>query len=230
MADQVSPSVSVTESTEKNFDDMVSAAVELVLKNPRQRALLYWTLERCKEDMVSLETLEDEIEKHPEFHKCNTPPYFIAQWLVEADTLDFFEIDAQGAPIDRVALENEGLSEDDIDDKIVGYAYATNAVGCCALERLDPTKRLKKTLSEKPAMRSALLELLAYLNEKHSLGDIAHHLKSVLGVKEKDFAYEGINPIALVSKLSDAGVIVFSDHGWQTTAAGKRFLLQDEDR
>ena len=213
-----------------DFDSAVDAAVNLLLQNPRQRTLLYWTLERCGGSLATREELETEMVELPAYRGGGIPPYFIAQWLVDAHALDFFELDAQGVPIDRDALAAEGRSEDEIDDVIVGYGYTTNEVGIAAINRLDPAKRMVELVSEKPEMREQLLEILAYLKERHSLGDIAHHIKSTFGISERDFAEEAVNPVALVTKLADAGAIAFGDHGWQATAEGRRFLLETQSR
>ena len=54
-------------------------------------------------------------------------------------------------------------------------------------------------------------------------------MKDSLGIDQTDMAKGWANPISIVNKLSDAGVITFVNHVWETTDEGRR-LLQEEGK
>lgn len=211
-------------NAENNTLDAVERGAKLLRSNPTCREILRWALVRCEGEMVSLSQLEREIAALPEYDDSCPEPYFIAQWLADAGCMDFFEVDSGGVAINRAAMEAAGASEDDIDDAIVGYAYQTNEAGGSVAAGYSPSNRVAALMADRPELKPALLEVLAYLKTAHSLGDVSDHVGHLAARGAEGQNDISVNPIALVNKLSDAGAISFVDHKWRTTEEGMQLL------
>ena len=151
------------------------------------------------------------------------------QWLVDAGCLESIDVDESGSPVDRAAMIESGATDDDIDDVIASYAYRTTEAGSAIDASFAPSARLAALVSEHPEAREAILEVIAFLTSGHTLGEIAVYMKDSLGIDQTDMAKGWANPISIVNKLSDAGVITFVNHVWETTDEGRR-LLQEEGK
>lgn len=209
--------------------DSISAGAKLLKTNPTCREILRWTLGRCEGSWVELSTLEAEIVELPEYNEACPEPFFVMQWLVDAGCLESIDVDESGSPVDRAAMIESGATEDDIDDIIASYAYRTTEAGSAIDASFAPSARLAALVSEHPEAREAILEVIAFLTSGHTLGEIAVYMKDSLGIDQTDMAKGWANPISIVNKLSDAGVITFVNHVWETTDEGRR-LLQEEGK
>ena len=98
------------------------------------------------------------------------------------------------------------------------YAYRTTEAGSAIDASFAPSARLAALVSEHPEAREAVLvSNRLSLRQGHTLGEIAVYMKDSLGIDQTDMAKGWANPISIVNKLSDAGVITFVNHVWETT-------------
>jgi hypothetical protein len=166
--------------------------------------------------------LEDFIVEQPENKSVTQPPYFLIQWLVDAGSLDTYELDAEGNDVTNE--RKEGLDEDEIDDLVADTAYRTNEAGLAVIEKFSPKNRTMELLAIVPERFDTYIEMLDFLTERRSFAEVS---KLLLG---RDVLMSGRNaddrplqPSVFIDKLADAGSIAWSD-GWIITEEGKELL------
>jgi hypothetical protein len=199
----------------------------LLQANPLNRGTLYQMLKACKPERRLLHDLEEHIQGLREFQRATQPPYQLIQWLVGCDALDAIELDEGGngiSPEQKDAWQAEGLSDDDIEDRVWDLAYRTNEVGSAVIEEFNPKHRLAKLLSDMPERYDTYVELLRFLEQKRSYLEIDQLLRG------RDVLMSGrhegerpMQPSVFLDKLSAAGSVSFSD-GWMITEDGKELL------
>lgn len=202
----------------------VQEGEKLLRANPAARQILLWALQRCENEMVELPILEKEILASDAYTKGCPEPFFVAQWLVDARCLDFFNIDREGNVVDASVLAQAGLSNDEIDDIITGYAYRTNEVGRTVAQQFNPTLRMQKLLDTNPEGADILLDALEFLRSPRSLDEVDSFLENTLTSNQAEKMADMAKPSVLVNALSDTDAVEFAHHGWQTTTEGGGFL------
>ncbi|MDR0500465.1 MAG: hypothetical protein LBG97_04375 [Coriobacteriales bacterium] len=205
-----------------DFARKLEKANALLIQNPLARPALYAILKSCLARRIDLYPLEELIQQMPEYSGVTQPPYFLIQWLLDVEALDMFELDANGADVSEE--RKQGLSEDEIDDLVVGFSFQTNAVGSAIVQAFNPANRLGSLLSEAPERYSTYLELLEFLSEKHSYAEVDTllHGREILMYGRAPDERPMLSSV-FIDKLAAAGGIVYND-GWQITADGKEFL------
>jgi hypothetical protein len=207
---------------ELTFEQKVDRTIQLLLSNNLNRPTLYRILSATVAEPMRLFDLEDLIQATPEFKNATQPPYFLIEWLVKTEALSFTEVDAQGLPV--TDERREGKTEDEIDDMIEDMIIETTDVGRETLATFDPQQRLVDLLQDVPERSDTYLELLDFLTEKHSYGEVDQLLRgrSVLtsGRAQDD---RPMQPSVFVDKLAAAGGIIF-DKGWVITPEGRALL------
>jgi hypothetical protein len=210
------------------FARRLEDARSLLIQNPLSRPVLYRILKDCAPARFALHPLEKHIQEMSEYTQLTQPPYFLLKWLMDAQALDMFELDAEGA--DVTPERTKGLSEDEIDDLVVDFAFQTSEVGKVVLEEFDPNNRLSALLVEVPERYDTYRELLEFLKEKRTYAEVDELLRGrpilMLGRAADD---RPIQPSVFIDKLAATGSIVF-DEGWQVTAEGERFLERTEEK
>ncbi len=204
------------------FERKLEKARALLIQNPLCRPVLYRILNSCVSKRILLGDLENSIQSMTEYQCVTQPPYFLVQWLVDTEALDLFELDLAG---DTVTEESkQGLTADEIDDRIADYAFETNDVGRALIEELKPTNRLEDLVEMAPERYDTYLDVLEFLQDPHSYAEIDELLRG------RDILMYGraaddrpMQPSVFVDKLAAAGSIVYSD-GWKITEEGKEFL------
>ncbi|MDR3053472.1 MAG: hypothetical protein LBU48_06405 [Coriobacteriales bacterium] len=210
--------------TPLTFEQKVDHVAHLLLANTLNRPTLYRILGITAQGAVPLFDLEDQIQKLPEFTTATQPPYYLIEWLVDAEALRFIEVDATGAPI--TDEQREGKTADEIDDLIDDMIIEITDVGREVAAIFDPRDRLATLLQDKPVRYDTYVEVLEFLTQKHSYNQIDSLLRGrPILFDGRDPGDPPMQPSVFVDKLAAAGAIVF-DEGWIITPEG-RALLQD---
>jgi len=209
-------------------ESRIDAARALFLQNPLNRPVLYSILKACSNESWYLDELEAHIAGLDEFEKATQPPYFLIEWLVEAQVLDSWEVDVEGVEITPVS--KEGLTEDEIDDLVAATVYRTNAAGEAILDEFSPKSRLAESLDLHPARIDTYIEVLEFCAEERSLRELDGLLRGrdVL-MDGREAGERPMQPSVFVDKLAAIGAIIFKE-GWVITEEGKELLESIKDR
>ncbi|HBT95885.1 MAG TPA: hypothetical protein DEB24_07315 [Coriobacteriia bacterium] len=197
----------------------------LLIQNPLCRPVLYRILETARDERIRLGDLETMIADMPEYDGITQPPYILMQWLVDVSTLDLFELDDAGTILTEES--KQGLSADEIDDKIVDFSFKTSELGVILLKELEPAGRLEDLLTVVPERYDTYMEVLEFLKEPRSFAQIDELLRGrdilMFGKAADD---RPLQPSVFVDKLAATGIVVYNN-GWQITVEGKEFLEQN---
>lgn len=209
-----------------SFDRRVEAILRLVNAAPLHREIYVKLLGFCAQRRT-LGEAEDEVGGYPEFPQAALSNYRLVRNLVNAGALDWIELDADGEPL--AEERKAGLSPDEADDLVADFAVETNEAGAAAAERMRPERRLEELLDREPQRSGALLDVLTFCQEPHSLGQIADFLEQG-GFLDNLRAATGqpLQPSFFVDMLERAGVIEWQG-SWRITAGG-RFALEQLGR
>lgn len=187
------------------------------------REILRKILDFCRERR-ELGEVERQVQSYPEFAYAAQNPYRMIVYLVDCGGLRKLDLDEQG---DVITTERtQGLTEDEIDDLILTYAFETTDAGKAVADELAPKSRLGKLLSAMPERAQTYLDVLQFCSEPQSMTAI----DKLLGARDLS-ALKSLNtgssvtlkPSVFVDKLERAGGIVWKD-GWVITDAGRAYL------
>lgn len=213
------------EHEELSFEEKVADLMRFVQFEPLIREIDYKVLVYCFERR-GLSDIEEHIAGMPEFKSATRDQYSLVTELVRHHGLAFFELDAAGNQVTEE--DKKGLTENEVDDLVEGFAYRTTDVGREAAARLDPRRRLAELLEAVPRRRDAYAALLAFVRDKRSFAQIDSFMRTCDVAELSRAAGDGgVQPSVYVDKLERAGAI-FYDGGWQATEAALEFLDADE--
>jgi hypothetical protein len=217
----------VKAAKELSFDEKASNLARFIQREPQIREIDYKVLKYCIE-CRGLSDIEDRIAGYPEFKTATRDQYSLITELVNHYGLEAFELDKAGNPV--LEADKVGLSENEIDDLVVGYAYQTTEVGKAVNDRFDPKHRLVELFDIVPQRYDTYIEILEFLCDKHSFAEVDSLLRGrdVL-FSERGAGDQAIQSSVFVDKLERAGGIFFND-GWQITEAGRELLATIRNR
>ncbi len=209
------------EQGKMTFDEKVADLMRFVQFEPLIREIDYKVLAYCFERR-GLSDIEEHIAGLPEFKSATRDQYSLITELVRHHGLAFYELDVSGCVVTEE--DKAGLTENEVDDLVAGFAYRTTDVGREVAARLDPRRRLAELLEAAPRRRDAYLALLEFVREKRSFAEIDSFMRAC-GVAELSRAAGdgGVQPSVFVDKLERAGAISY-DGGWQATDAALEAL------
>jgi hypothetical protein len=203
------------------FDERVSDLSKLIRFEPLIREIDYKVLKYCLEPR-RLSDIEERIAGYPEFKFATRDQYTLITELANHYGLVVFELDEAGKTV--LESDKEGLSEDEIDDLVVDFAYQTTEVGKVVIDKLDPKHRLIELLDSVPQRYDAYIKIMEFLREKHTFADIdLLFLEQGMQFFGGEAGDQAIQPSVFVDKLERAGGVFF-DGGWQITQAGVQLL------
>ena len=121
----------------------------------------------------------------------------------------------------------EGLTEDEVDDLVAGYAFMTTAVGLAVVEQHTPRARIIELLNLVPERADTYIELLDFCSEEpRTYSEISQLLKGRPAlVRIVDGEPQTMQPSVFVDKLEAAGGMVWRD-GWVLTDEGRAYLAE----
>lgn len=210
-----------TAKKELTFDEKVEALDRFIHFEPLIREVDYKTLLFCQ-TRRTLGEVEQAMAQFPEFKGATRDQFALITELVDHFGLQFFELDAEGRVVTEA--QKEGLTENEVDDLVAGFAYETTEVGRAVAERLDPQRRFAQLLADAPQREPLYRALMELLREKRSFAEVDTFVRSPEG-QAACYGAEvgGMQPSVFVDKLERAGVL-FYDGGWQTSQAGLEIL------
>lgn len=213
----IAKAASAKEKAPLTFAEKVEALDRFIHFEPLIREIDYKVLLFC-ENRRDLAAIEEEIATFPEFAGATRDQYHLITELVDHGGLEYFELDGAGAVV--TAERKAGLTENEVDDLVAGFAYRTTEVGRAVAERLDPRRRLADLVAAAPERAPLYEALLAFLRDKRSFAEVDTYLRGPEGFALCcETGTNGMQPSVFVDKLERAGVLAFN-HGWQTTEAG----------
>jgi hypothetical protein len=209
------------QGTNYDFGERVAFLKKVVTRSPLQREIKYKTLKFCCSRHI-LPEVEDFITSCPEFASAEQSPFFLLRFLLEGGGLDVLELDEEGNVV--TDERKEGLTEDEIDDLVVQFAYETNEVGRELVELMSPKQRLLELLETTPEYYDTFVEVLDFLTAKRSFADVDTLLRG------RDVLMAGrvpndrpAQPSVFVDKLEKTGGIYW-EQGWITTEEGREVV------
>ncbi|MEG0418890.1 hypothetical protein [Gordonibacter sp.] len=203
---------------ERTFEQKVADLIRFVQFEPLIRELDYKILAWCDERR-GLSDLEERIATWPEFKAATRDQYSLVNELANHYGLEFFELDEVGNPV--LEEDKAGLTENEVDDLVAGFAYRTTEVGKEVVTQLDPRKRMRELLDSSSDRRAVYLAIVEFLHNKHSFADVDAFVRASGVVGLSSAAGDGgVQPSVFVDKLERAGALYY-DRGWQATEAGK---------
>lgn len=208
------------------FDEQVQAGVAFLRANPSSREVLRWALVRCSGGLADLFELEDEIRALPIYGTGCPEPFYVLEWLVQAGCMEVFDTDAEGNVVDADALREQGMSEDEIDDLLVGFAYRTNEVGQAVAQAASPANRMKRLIAGHEGSEGAINLALTFFLDGRTLGEFSSYLKDEIGDEEKTRWGALSSPMVLVNKLAETGALAYGNHAWRTTEEGRQLITE----
>lgn len=197
---------------EAAFEACVARGSELLSQNPSRRPLLRKALQLMTDGPVDLRVIERTLADDPRCAKGKLAPYFYAQWLADAGIAVRYDTDANGDVVHRADYPD--LDDDAFDDMLEGFAYQVTDAGREVLRRFSASVRLRELFEHEPQRQAVYEDVLAFLTERHHLGQIEAYVRALPSYAVLDQQGGGApSPSVFVDKLSDAGAIVF-DGGW----------------
>lgn len=204
-----------------SFDEQVADLDKFINFEPLIREIDYKILVYCSVRR-GLSDIEQHIATFPEFKGATRDQYHLITELVHHYGLQFFELDAAGVPV--TPERKEGLTENEIDDLVVGFAYELTDVGKRIVETMDPQVRLSELFDAEPQRQTLYEDILAFLAQKHSFAEVDTYIAQLAPADLAHCAGDGgVQSSVFVDKLERAGGL-FYDGGWQTSEAGASFL------
>ena len=229
--DSLDPEVAASDSAEDDsyvddiaFSRQVARLTEAVARQSLHREIFYKTLVFCTESRPLAE-IEQQIASYPEFKHAANNPYHFVQVLENAGGLERFELDEEGEVVGPE--RKEGLTEDEVDDLVAGYAFMTTAVGLAVVEQHTPRARIIELLNLVPERADTYIELLDFCSEEpRTYSEISQLLKGRPAlVRMVDGEPQTMQPSVFVDKLEAAGGMVWRD-GWVLTDEGRAYLAE----
>lgn len=209
------------EKKQPSFDEQVEALNRFIHFEPLIREVDYKTLLFC-ETRRRLSEVEEAMAAFPEFKSATRDQFALITELVDHYGLAFYELDAAGNVVTEA--DKEGLTENEVDDLVVEFAYETTEVGRAVAERLDPRRRFAELVAAAPEREPLYRALMDLLREKRSFAEVDTYVRSAEGAAVlAEAGVGGMQPSVFVDKLERAGVLLY-DGGWQTTEAGVEVL------
>lgn len=208
---------------ELTFEQRVDRLRDVVHSNPRFREIHFRTLEFCLERR-ELGEVEQMIAALPEFKTCGQNQYRLILYMENAEGLERFELDEDGEIV--TPERKEGLTDDEIDDLVLTYAFKTTDVGRAVYDEMRPQKRLNKLFSAFPKRVKAYRDVLEFCTQPRSFKDIDNLLagSDVLKSGSLNTATNvPLQPSVFIDQLERNGGLVW-DGSWNITAEGRRLL------
>jgi len=204
------------EASDAAAEDRTRAAV---LKQPLHREILCKTLGFCRQRRA-LTDVEAEIAAYPEFDYAAQDQYHLISFLAEAGGLSRLELDADGKVVGEE--RKAGLTEDEIDDVVVSYAFVTTEAGRCVFEeQFRPGTRVREMLDAAPEYADTYVAIMSFCRESRTYQEIEDFLDgSGAGSSGEE---DVVHPSYFVNALERAGALVWNG-GWLLSDDGRALL------
>ena len=207
---------------DRTFDERV-ADIRRMMDTPRFREIYFAILDFCLERRT-LGQVELLVGARPEFEYCGQNQYRLIANLEDAGALERTELDEDGCAVteDR----KEGLTEDEIDDLVVEYAFDTSDAGRVVCDEMQPAKRMKKLMDLFPQRVKAYCQVLEFCKTPRSFKEIDALLKGSEVLKSgsaNTITNIPLQPSVFIEQLERSGGLVWKG-SWNITEGGRNCL------
>lgn len=207
---------------EMTFDEKVEA-LRKMMSAPRFREIYFAMLDFCGQAR-RLGELEQMVGALPEFEYCGQNQYRLIINLEDAFALERAELDEEG----RVVTEDmkEGLTDDEIDDLVIDYAFTTTEVGRVVCDEMQPSTRMEDLMGKFPKRVKTYCELLEFCKTPRSFKEIDALLKGSEVLRSGSanaITNIPLQPSVFVEQLERSGGLVWKG-SWNITEGGKKYL------
>ncbi len=198
------------------------ALLDLMARNPLQREIYLQIIEFC-ETRRSLAETETMVEGCLGFSLTAQTPFRLIANIVDNGGIDWFEIDEQGNEITEE--RKEGLTPDEADDLVAGFALETTDAGREAYRRMAPEQRMRDLFNQVPQRLSAYLDIIDFCNEPKSFKAVEAMVRNMDPRILTSSGTQNLQPSYFVDMLERSGGLVW-DKGWRATKKGSELANQ----
>ena len=133
--------------THSEVCEAVEALLDLMKRNPLQREIYLQVIEFC-ETRRALAEAEAMVASCPGFSLTAQTPFRLIANVVDNGGIHWYEVDAAGSVITEE--RKAGLTDDEADDLVEGFALETSDAGRKACELMAPERRLRDLFDQAP--------------------------------------------------------------------------------
>lgn len=210
------------EPVELTHEERVAAIVTM-MDNPRFREIYYAILDFCQEQRT-LGAVEAMVGELAEFEHCGQNQYRLIINLEDAGALDRLELDEEG---NRVTEEmKEGLTEDEVDDLVLDYAFIDTEAGRDVSAQMQPEKRMDDLMNLFPKRAKTYCQVLDFCKQPRTFQEIDSLLRGAEVLKTgsaNTITNVPLQPSVFIDQLERSGGLVWKG-SWNVTEGGRRYL------
>lgn len=213
---------SAEQPAEMTFDERVER-IRGMMDAPRFREIYFAILDFCSERRT-LGEVEQKVGGLPEFPYCGQNQYRLIVNLEFAGALERSELDEDGSVVTEQM--KEGLTEDEIDDLVLDYAFTTTDAGRAVYDEMQPSKRMEELMNMFPKRVKAYAQVLEFCKTPRSFKEIDSLLKGSEVLKSgsaNTVTNIPLQPSVFIEQLERSGGLVWKG-SWNITEGGKNYL------
>lgn len=139
--------------THSEVCEAVEALLDLMKRNPLQREIYLQVIEFC-ETRRALAEAEAMVASCPGFSLTAQTPFRLIANVVDNGGIHWYEVDAAGSVITEE--RKAGLTDDEADDLVEGFALETSDAGRKACELMAPERRLRDLFDQAPSVSARI--------------------------------------------------------------------------
>lgn len=210
---------STAETEAPTFDQQCDRVFHTVVRQPLQRELMVEILRFCQQTQLQ-SNVEQHILDDVHYADALVSPYRMMQELVAAGGLAVQELDEDGNPVSEE--DKAGLTEDQVDDLVWDFSYATTPAGAHVVDYYSPQHQMARLMDLHPDAGEAFCRILSYCTQPKTRGELEQFINS------NDLARflhcsSTPRPSVFMDRLETAGLLVWKN-GWKTSDAGRWYV------
>ncbi len=203
--------------THSEVCEAVEALLDLMKRNPLQREIYLQVIEFC-ETRRALAEAEAMVASCPGFSLTAQTPFRLIANVVDNGGIHWYEVDAAGSVITEE--RKAGLTDDEADDLVEGFALETSDAGRKACELMAPERRLRDLFDQAPQRLGTYLDIIDLCSEPQSFKAIETLVRNSGAELVSASSGRPLQPSYFVDMLERCGGLVW-DKGWKATGRGE---------
>ena len=208
--------------THSEVCEAVEALLDLMKRNPLQREIYLQVIEFC-ETRRALAEAEAMVASCPGFSLTAQTPFRLIANVVDNGGIHWYEVDAAGSVITEE--RKAGLTDDEADDLVEGFALETSDAGRKACELMAPERRLRDLCDQAPQRLGTYLDIIDLCSEPQSFKAIETLVRNSGAELVSASSGRPLQPSYFVDMLERCGGLVW-DKGWKATGKGSALAKQ----
>lgn len=200
----------------------IEALLNLMKRNPLQREIYLQIIDFC-ETRRALAEAEAMVAACPGFALTAQTPFRLIANVVDNGGIHWYEVDAEGNEITEE--RKAGLTPDEADDLVAGFALETSDDGREAYKRMAPERRLRDLFGQVPQRLGAYLDIIDFCSEPRSFKAVEALVRSFNPEAMVSSGAQKLQPSYFVDMLERSGGLVW-DKGWRATRKGSELAKQ----